>query len=152
MILLFCELQVSCPALGMPARTSTASTPALEKKKRRKKNRPTLVSLDELEQVRITAVKVHGGSKKTADNYASYLKRGRLFLGQMVGEMCQSGSERREPYMDLDKLAKAFDNPPNEYSAMVLEKFIVEKCLHENLGKSTYDGIHAAFKRLWDNM
>ena len=32
-------------------------------------------------------------------------------------------------------LAKAFDNPPNKYSVMVLELYLVQKCLTENISK-----------------
>lgn len=137
----------------MSCRAQTARPPTLERKKHGKKTRTMPVSLEQLEQVRIAAVKKHGGSQKTADNYASYLKRGCAFLAQMVDEKRQNtGRELQEQGINRDELAKAFDNPPNKYSAMVLEKFMVEKCLHENLGKSTHDGVHAAFKRYWDNM
>lgn len=137
----------------MARRAQATSPAALEKKKRGKKVKPGSASLDKLEEIRSTAFKVHGGSKKTAVNYASYLRRGHAFLAQMVKEKHQnSGHMLQEQELDLDELAKAFDNPPNRYSAVALEKFLVEKCLHENLGKSTWDGIHAAFKRLWDNM
>ena len=50
-------------------------------------------------------------------------------------------------------LAKAFDDgPPNKYSALALEMFIVQKCFNEGCGKDTAEGIHSAFAELWDEM
>ena len=54
--------------------------------------------------------------------------------------------------IDIDKMEKAFDNPPNKYSVMVLELYLVQKCLTEKKGKSTASGIHGAFTDYWDNM
>jgi hypothetical protein len=54
--------------------------------------------------------------------------------------------------IDIDMMEKAFDNPPNKYSVMMLELYLVQKCLTEKKGKSTADGIHGAFADYWDNM
>ncbi|KAF8507450.1 hypothetical protein BU17DRAFT_71153 [Hysterangium stoloniferum] len=48
-------------------------------------------------------------------------------------------------------LAHAFDIKPNRASPWALASFISWKCFENNLGKSTADGAHAAFKKYWDN-
>ncbi|KAF8521981.1 hypothetical protein BU17DRAFT_45386 [Hysterangium stoloniferum] len=48
-------------------------------------------------------------------------------------------------------LAHAFDIKPNRASPWALASFISWKCFKNNLGKSTADGAHAAFKKYWDN-
>lgn len=54
--------------------------------------------------------------------------------------------------VDMDMMEKAFDNPPNKYSVIVLELYLVQKCLTENRGKSTAAGIQGAFTDYWDNI
>ena len=61
------------------------------------------------------------------------------------GIMCSLG-------IPTDELEKAFDRPPNRYSAMALEMFLVQKCFTDGLGPSTADGIHGAFAAYWDTM
>ncbi|KAF9060331.1 hypothetical protein BDP27DRAFT_1385591 [Rhodocollybia butyracea] len=50
------------------------------------------------------------------------------------------------------ELAKAFDNLPNKWSSKALELILIQKCVHEGCGKSTMDGMHAAFAKHWDEM
>ena len=44
------------------------------------------------------------------------------------------------------------DGPPNKYSALALEMFIIQKCFNEGCGEGTADSISSAFAALWDNM
>ena len=49
--------------------------------------------------------------------------------------------------------AKAFDEPPNWYSAHALVLFLSKKCFGEEArGVSTGQAIHATFADFWDNM
>lgn len=92
-----------------------------------------------------------GRPKRTRDNYARYVARGRDFLADLVKER-RKDSAGDDDGVDTDLLEKAFDNPPNKYSVLALEWFLTQKCFTEGLGKSTGAGIQGAFADLWDNM
>jgi len=117
------------------------------------KTKAATSSLQTLQKTRVACRNEFGRSKNTKSNYAGYIKRGKSFLADIVAErrangegvICKEG-------ITTDVLEKAFENPPNKYSAMALELFLVQKCFTENLGKSTGDGIHGAFADYWDNM
>jgi hypothetical protein len=120
-----------------------------------KRKKPTAVpSLPELEKVRDAGKKRYKNAKRTDDAYVGYIKRGKEFLKKVVEGRRRAESD--EPALEwgikTDKIAVAFEDPPNEYSAMMLEHWIVQKCFSDGLGQSTADGIHAAFVRYWDNM
>jgi hypothetical protein len=92
--------------------------------------------------------------KNTDSAYNGHRSRGRGFLKNLVAKR-----EKDEADGLIDDgictaiLAKAFDNgPPNKYSALALEMFIVQKCFNEGCGKDTADGIFSAFAALWDEM
>lgn len=72
------------------------------------------------------------------------------FLDEIVVQRKQSDTDNDG--IDTELLTKAFHNPPNQYSAMVLKLFITQKCFNEGLGLGTYDGIHAVFAKFWDEM
>ncbi|PCH33911.1 hypothetical protein WOLCODRAFT_160449 [Wolfiporia cocos MD-104 SS10] len=98
----------------------------------------------------------------TAAAYASYVRQGRRFLADFVGtkrsalEAGQAAGAAAQDDggedVDYDELVRAFEGAPNRYSAMALELFLVEKCVNQNLGRSTGDGIHAGFKTYWEMM
>jgi hypothetical protein len=109
-------------------------------------------SLTELRTIKDASKKAHMYSQKTDTTYSGHLKRGRTFLAQLVRDDGLGHDNLLEPDTDAELLSKAFDNPPNQYSAVALELFLVQRCLKENLGESTAFGIHAAFIRYWDQM
>jgi hypothetical protein len=130
------------------------SSPAKKKTKpSTKKTKIATSSLQALQKTRTASQNEFGRSKSTKSNYAGYIKRGKIFLADIVAErrangegvVCKEG-------INTDLLEKAFENPPNKYSAMALELFLVQKCFTENWGKSTGDGIHGAFADYWDHM
>jgi hypothetical protein len=84
--------------------------------------------------------------------YDGHIDRGIRFLRREVAERRANGVAICEDGMSTDELEKAFDNPPNEYSAMIIEMFITEKCFNKNFGRAVAEGIHAAFCRYWDTM
>ncbi|KAF8071966.1 hypothetical protein FPV67DRAFT_1779081 [Lyophyllum atratum] len=91
--------------------------------------------------------------KKTADAYKGHLARGRTFLKELVSEKRKTGNnDVGSGDINIDLLEKAFDNPPNRFSAHALELFLIQKCVVENLKTCTAHGIQAAFADLWDNM
>ena len=128
----------------------------------KKKTRNVTTSLETLQKIKKSSRAEHGRPKRTRDNYAGYVERGKAFLRELVAERrgnvdhvdnkLDSLDDDIDIDIDIDLMEKAFDNPPNKYSVMVLELYLVQKCLTEERGKSTADGIHGAFTDYWDNM
>jgi hypothetical protein len=112
--------------------------------------------LQGLQAIRKAEVSRYNSVKNTDSAYNGHRSRGRGFLKNLVAK--REKDEADGP-VDSDDgictavLAKAFDNgPPNKYSALALEMFIVQKCFNEGCGKDTADGIFSAFAALWDDM
>jgi hypothetical protein len=107
-----------------------------------------------LQAIRKAEVSRYNSVNNTDNAYTGQRSRGRGFLKNLVAKRMKD--EADGPIDDgicTAVLAKAFDNgPPNKYSALALEMFIVQKCFNEGCGKDTADGIHGAFAALWDNM
>ena len=124
----------------------------------KKKTRNATKSLETLQKIKKSSRAEHGRPKRTRDNYAGYVERGKAFLEDLVAERRENVDrigdrlDSQDDDIDIDLMEKAFDNPPNKYSVMVLELFLVQKCLTEKKGKSTATGIHGAFTDYWDNM
>ena len=126
----------------------------------KKKTRNATTSLETLQKIKNSSRAEHGRPKRTRDNYAGYIERGKAFLENLVAERRENvdridnklDSPDDDIDIDIDMMEKAFDNPPNKYSVMVLELYLVQKCLMEKKGKSTAAGIHGAFTDYWDNM
>ena len=112
-------------------------------------------SVAALQEVEEAEVKQYTTVKNTEKAYKGHLTRARIFLNNLVvkrrangeGEVCAAG-------IQTAKLEKALDGekPPNQYSALVVELFLTQRCLVEGLGVSTAEGIHGAFCTLWDKM
>jgi hypothetical protein len=110
--------------------------------------------LQGLQAIRKAEVSRYNSVKNTDSAYNGHRSRGRGFLKNLVAK--REIDEVDGPIDDgicTAVLAKAFDNgPPNKYSALALEMFIVQKCFNEGCGKDTADGIFSAFAALWDDM
>jgi hypothetical protein len=125
---------------------------------KKKKTRNAMTSLETLQTIKNSSRAEHGRPKRTRDNYAGYVERGKAFLEDLVAERRENVDrvdnklDSLDDDIDIDMMEKAFDNPPNKYSVMVLELYLVQKCLTEKKGKSTATGIHGAFTDYWDNM
>ena len=94
----------------------------------KKKNQSATSSLKTLQKVRNEKVNEFSMVKNTNNAYNGHIARGVAFLKEVVkdrqknreGIMCSLG-------IPTDKLEKAFDRPPNSYSVMALEMFLVQK-------------------------
>ncbi|KAF8327307.1 hypothetical protein F5887DRAFT_1077645 [Amanita rubescens] len=74
-------------------------------------------------------------AQRTLEAYRGYITKGKEFLALMV-KARRENQEKDE--IDTDLLEKAFDNPPNRFSAKALELFLVHKCLGaDGCGPST---------------
>ena len=119
----------------------------------KKKTRNATSSLETLQKIKISSRTEHGHPKRTRENYTGYIDQGKAFLADLVAERQDNHLDSLDSNdVDMDMMEKAFDNPPNKYSVMVLELYLVQKCLTENRGKSTAAGIQGAFADYWDNM
>ena len=112
--------------------------------------------LQGLQAIRKAEVSRYNSVKNTDSAYNGHRSRGRSFLKNLVAKREKEEADSDGPIDDgicTAVLAKAFDNgPPNKYSALALEMFIVQKCFNEGCGKDTADGIFSAFAALWDDM
>lgn len=133
------------------------STPSAGPASLRQLNVPTVDSLCKS----IKASKdTHLHAKKTKEGYAGYVRRGKEFLAALVKVRREvravagreAAGEDEESDIDVDVLALAFENPPNQYSAFALELFLTEKCVNQKKGESTCEGIYSAFKKAWEMM
>lgn len=120
---------------------------------RKKKSQSATSSLQTLQKLRNEKVNEFSTVKNTDDAYNGHVARGMAFLKEVVKERQENGEGMTCSLgIPTDELEKAFDRPPNRYSAMALEMFLVQKCFTENLGVSTAQGIHAGFASYWDTM
>src|SRR5277367_319699 len=119
----------------------------------KKKSRSATSSLKTLQKLRTEKVKEFSTVKNTDNAYHGHVARGLQFLKEVVKERQENGEGIVCGLGILTaELEKAFDNPPNKYSAVALEMFLVQKCFTDGLGSSTADGIHGAFAAYWDTM
>lgn len=120
------------------------------------------LSIVELDQVKQSSKKLHGSAVKTTANYHGHLTRGKQWLEDLMKGSnnqdvfgCPRGlpqsSENRTRKWGKHDLIHAFDLVPTCASPWALASFLTFKCFHENRGISTAEGIHAAFKKYWDN-
>lgn len=123
----------------------------MKKGSKRKATAPA--DLETLQRLSESTQKEFGKALATQTAYARYLEQGTVFLAALVSERRQKREVvDNEDEIDVDVLEKAFKKPPNYLSNKALEFFLVHRCFNENCGKSTADGIHAAFCDYWDNM
>lgn len=108
--------------------------------------------LETLREIQESNVQKYNKVKNTDSAYTGYLKRAREFLNAQVEDRVKRGVTLCEAGIVTADLAKAFDMPPNKYSAMAIEMYMSHKCFEEGRGKRTAEGIHAAFCRYWDEM
>jgi hypothetical protein len=136
---------------------AAASTGGLPSRTTKKKTSRPAADFELLREICAAEKGAHLKAKKTIEAYKGHTKRGFEFLATLAGSLRQTPGKaqplwREHGSFDVDEFERAFVGPPNRYSATALESFLVEKCLNQGLGISTADGIHAAFKQLWDEM
>ncbi|KAJ7873996.1 hypothetical protein B0H14DRAFT_3556286 [Mycena olivaceomarginata] len=111
----------------------------------KKKAKNPTAALESLQKNTQAVRAKYTNAERTRNAYDGYLARGRVILADIV-------SERRKKGIDTNLLEKAFDKPPDKYSAVALELYLTQKCIVEGLGRSTAEGIHGAFSKYWDMM
>jgi hypothetical protein len=122
----------------------------------KKKAKNPTAALESLQKNTQAARAKYTNAERTRNAYDGYLARGRVILADIVSERRKKVSEDPKwvcpQGIDTSLLEKAFDKPPNKYSAVALELYLTQKCIVEGLGKSTAEGIHSAFSKYWDTM
>ncbi|KAF9071276.1 hypothetical protein BDP27DRAFT_1382450 [Rhodocollybia butyracea] len=111
-------------------------------------------SIDELNKAGVQTREKYGQAGKTKKGYGGYLERGKKILAGIV-QARKAAEQEGKVFTDgivASELAKAFNNPPNKWSSKALELILIQKCVHEGCGKSTMDGMHAAYAKHWDEM
>ncbi|EDR05077.1 uncharacterized protein LACBIDRAFT_303868 [Laccaria bicolor S238N-H82] len=122
------------------------------KKSKERKTKAKTADFETLQNIRDARLVEYGKSKNTNKVYAGHIARGRKFLADIVAEREFKGIEICDKGIPTIELAKAFDKPPNRYSAVALEFFLVQKVFTEELSKSSAEGIQGAFADYWDKM
>ncbi|EDR06462.1 uncharacterized protein LACBIDRAFT_328853 [Laccaria bicolor S238N-H82] len=110
------------------------------------------MDLDTLQAVCDASLLEFGKSKNTNKAYAGHIAQGKKFLANVVAERDTKGIEVCDKGIPTTELAKAFDKPPNRYSAVALEFFLVQKVFTKELSRSYAEGIQGAFADYWDKM
>lgn len=105
-----------------------------------------------LAKITKASVEKYNKVKNTSTAYLGNIRRCKEFLAQQIKIRRESHVIICELGIPTEELEKALDHPPNEYSAMVIEMFITEKCFMRNCKEQVAEGIHAAFCRYWDTM
>jgi hypothetical protein len=117
-------------------------------------------SLPALQQLQDSGKKANLNSGQTRRNYNGYMRRGRQWLAGHFSEdtnvprgleQDELPSPHDDMYQDPD-FKNAFNERPNKYSHQALALFISFKCFHQNLKAGTGTGIHAAFKKYWEQL
>ena len=137
----------------------TTKSTAPRKSTRARKPTADPPSLRKLQAAAQLIQDTHLKSSRTSTLYKGYVERGQMWLKglDLTAEdtnplgLPEDISHVQLPG-DFDKTlwATALDSPPNKHSPEALIFYLTHKCDSEACGKSTADGIHAAFKHLWD--
>lgn len=142
-------------ARGKKQAAAAATNTALKKRAGKKKNTDTPVpSSADYAQLSAEGKAKHLLATKSVGKYDALVKQGKTFLEKFVTARRSSCDELEhgEEVLDNDVLEKAFDNPPNRYSAKALEYFLVDRCIINGCQEGTAAGIHAAFLFYWERM
>lgn len=139
----------SSKSTGRTRKKQTTATPSSAQQTTSNESPATIQSLRAVQEAE---VKKYTTVKNTAVAYRGHLAQGKKFLSEIVSKRQKNGETVCSEGIPTDELAKAFDKPPNRWSAVALELFLVEKCFLEKRKSSTADGIQGAFAAMWDTM
>ena len=122
------------------------------RKSSERKSKTQTMDFNILQNIRDTSLLQYRKSKNTNKAYAGHIAQGKKFLVSIISERKAKGIEVCDKGIPTNELAKAFENPPNHYSAVTLEFFLIQKVFTEELSKSYAEGIQGAFADYWDKM
>ena len=93
----------------------------------------------------------HLQAETTQKSYWGHVRRGREWLQNFLD--CNNMANLPEEDLALfndPAFKNVFDDVPNHLSAQVLAWYLSWSRFRKNLGQSTIEGIHTAFKKLWE--
>jgi hypothetical protein len=120
-------------------------------------------TLPAIHEAKEAGKKKHQNASNTTEKYDGHVKCGREWLfghfkskdldaqATQAGDVDTSIGGKEESVYDDLAFRQAFESQPNQHSDKALALYLSYKCFHQNLGQSTAEGSHAAFKKLWEN-
>ena len=135
-----------------------------QKHRKNKQSQDSPATLEELHRIKEAGKQKYLQSGATQNAYQGYVRRGREWLEDLINHLQHketindtSSEENRKLLEENQKLLEnpefkdAFANIPNQLSAKVLALYLAYRGFDKEkpAGRSTVEGIHAAFKRLW---
>ncbi|KAF9554482.1 hypothetical protein CPC08DRAFT_766691 [Agrocybe pediades] len=147
----------------MPKSATTSSA----KQKGGKKKKVIVPSYKEAQEAVGKGVKKFAKSHNTSESYDGHVQQGREFIacfapaaeaeadrewkdgddaGQRFSTEEVMPTEFQEATMDPE-FPNSLDGPLSKCTPLAIAMFLTHKCINEDLGKSTAEGIHAAFKQ-----
>lgn len=155
----------------MPPRKT--SHPAKKKVKASGKNSKTAdrpaSSLQQLKSLTAEKTDQHIKSGKTRGAYNGYITRAKTWLGAFFLEEGEAERRWKEgsgkglsgdgegdinnvTLLEDEEFRDAFNGVPSKSTPQAISMFLTFKCFEENKGRSTAEGIHAAFIAEYDKM
>lgn len=145
------------------------SDPEAPRKCGRKKSVGQASSLHHLQTLAAAKTKKYLKSGNTTEAYQGYIKRGKEFLASFFNEeheaegIWKAGLEQGlsgdgeseidgKTMLDDEEFRDAFEGCPSNSTPQAIAMFLAFKCFEQGNGKSTADGIHAAFITEYDQM
>ena len=146
-------------AADMPHPASRSARSASTKVGRKKgAKKATLgAALGELQLAADDATDTYLLAATTRVSYSAAVDRARAWLSSSV-ELSRKNpgivilDEHGQPITDLNELEEAFDKPPNRHSAQALRLLLVDKCVQNDLSRSTCITYYSALKKYWEHM
>ncbi|KZP05164.1 hypothetical protein FIBSPDRAFT_766273 [Athelia psychrophila] len=137
-------------------------------KKSNTADRPTS-SLQQLKNLTAEKTDQHIKSGKTRNAYNGYITRAKSWLGAFFLEEGEAERKWKEgsgkglsgdgegdidntTLLEDEEFRDAFDGVPSKSTPQAISMFLTFKCFEENKGRSTAEGIHAAFITEYDKM
>ena len=148
-----------CLSMGQ-IKTSTPKhpqPPESSKKAQRKRLLLAESSLKVIQQLKESGKETHLKVRNIQKCYTRHIKCGRNWLASHFPaedeqlSVSKGDGPKDNEYSDLT-FHTAFDHILNYCFDKALSLFLTFKGFYQNLGRGTVEGIHAAFKDLWDNM
>jgi hypothetical protein len=141
---------------------SKIGTPLTRSRKTTKVISAPDLSLPALQRLQDSGKRANLNSGQTRRNYGGHVRRGQQWLASHFSGESNAGVPKG---LNKDKLSplpddmyqdpefkEAFNERPNRYTNQALALFISYKCFHQNLKSGTGTGIHAAFKKYWEQL
>ena len=124
--------------------------PESPNKSKKKTQGPESSTLEQVKQISQEGKDTHLQSNQTKKAYAGHVRRGCEWLQSIVSGGNDASGSSLEDFKDPE-FKHAFEDIPNRFSAKALSLYLSLKGFGQEWGQSTVEGVHAAYKKLWDN-